>query len=68
MLGNSSLNDLSAQMQKNGDGWREITVKTLRLGRSRDFRPESFEELRGLIHQRADFEERFFRDLKDEIR
>jgi hypothetical protein len=67
VLDKPTLVDFSHRMRENGDKWREITLKALRLGKSRDYKPEHFEELRSLIHLRADFEEAFFRDLSKEL-
>ncbi len=67
LLGIGALLDLSGRMRENGDRWRDLTVRILRMGRSREFDRVRFEELRALIHERADCEEGIFRQLSGEI-
>ncbi len=68
LLGNDAFLDFSKRMRENGDKWRELTVKVLRMGRNRDLEPVRFEELRALIHERADCEEGIFRQLSNVLK
>jgi hypothetical protein len=46
-----------------GDGWREISLFSARIGKNRDLGPARLKELGDMIHERADVEERFFKTL-----
>ncbi len=63
ILKNEKLAELSRTMMAIGDRWREISLFVARIGRNRDLGPKRLEELSALIHDRADEEERFFREL-----
>lgn len=59
--------ELAEEMRLNGDAWREITVRALRMGREKDFSASRFADLQGRINERADFETRFFQALRKEV-
>jgi hypothetical protein len=60
---NLALNELSKELMKIGDGWREISLYTARIGKNRDLGPEKLKQLSEMIYDRADVEERFFKSL-----
>lgn len=68
VLGKPALVGLSGRMRENGDRWREITVKALRIARDKVMSPAAFEDIQKLIRARADCEEGFFKDLSLAIR
>jgi hypothetical protein len=63
MTGKSGLTELSRELMKIGDGWREISLFSARIGKNRDLGPEKLKQLSDMIHDRAEVEERFFRSL-----
>lgn len=63
ITGNNSLKELSGELMKIGDGWREISLFSARIGKNRDLGPEKLKQLSDMIYDRADVEERFFRSL-----
>ncbi len=67
LLGLPSLLEFSGRIRESGDKWREFTLQVLHIGKSREFKPESFAHLSRLISERADFEEKFFRELAREV-
>ena len=64
ILENPGLADLSGKMMEIGDGWREISLFAARIGKNRDLGENRFRELSRMIEERADLEEKFFRELK----
>ncbi len=58
------LNQLSKEMMVIGDGWREISLFTARIGKNRDLGPDRLGELRDMLLDRADAEEAFFKKLR----
>ncbi len=60
--------DFSKRMMENGDKWREISLKSARMGKNRDLGPDRLNELKALILERADVEEAFFKDLMKTIK
>ncbi len=67
ILGKPEWSDLSKEMMKIGDGWREISLFAARIGKNRDLGPERLKELGSMLNDRADVEERFFRRLRNSI-
>jgi hypothetical protein len=67
ILENPKLKDLSVEMMKIGDGWRELAHAATRVAKNRDFGKEKLKELGALISIRADLEEPFFTNLRKEI-
>jgi hypothetical protein len=63
ILNKQELNEASADMMKIGDGWREISLFSARIGKNRDLGHDRLTELGGMLEQRADAEEDFFRQL-----
>jgi len=62
------LQDFSKRMMENGDKWREISLFAARIGKNRDLGPDRLRELGDLLYERADAEEKFFRDLNHFIK
>jgi hypothetical protein len=67
LINRPELQDLSKQMMKIGDGWREFSLHAARLGKNRDLGPERMKELGGMLMDRADAEEKFFKELHKTI-
>ncbi|MFA5727419.1 MAG: BtrH N-terminal domain-containing protein [Saccharofermentanaceae bacterium] len=61
------LKDLSQQLMIIGDGWREISLFAARIGKNRDLGQEKLRQLGDMIHDRADVEEDFFKNLSKAI-
>lgn len=59
--------DFSKRMMEIGDGWRELSLFAARIGKNRDLGPERMKQLSGMIYDRADAEEKFFRELKQTV-
>ena len=62
------LKDFSERMMRIGDGWREISLFSARIGKNRDLGKERLLELGELITQRAQKEEEFFKELNRTIK
>ncbi|MEI6173539.1 MAG: BtrH N-terminal domain-containing protein [Bacteroidota bacterium] len=62
------LKALSSELMTIGDGWREISLFTARIGKNRDLGPEKLKQLSDMIYDRADVEERFFKSLSNAIK
>ena len=62
------LKELSGELMKIGDGWREISLFSARIGKNRDLGPEKLRQLSEMIYDRADVEERFFKILSKAIK
>lgn len=60
--------DFSKRMMEIGDKWREISLKSARMGKNRDLGTERLNELKAMIHERADEEEVFFNELMKTIK
>ena len=67
MLHNDELKGLSGELMKIGDGWREISLFSARIGKNRDLGPEKLKQLSEMIYDRAEVEERFFTALSKAI-
>jgi len=67
IIGKPELKELSEELMKIGDGWREISLFSARIGKNRDLGPEKLKQLSDMIYDRADKEERFFRSLSQAI-
>ena len=63
IIKNSELTNLSKQMMEIGDRWRELSLHAARIGKKHDLGPERLNELREMIQNRADDEEKFFNQL-----
>jgi hypothetical protein len=68
MIGKPELKELSGELMKIGDGWREISLFSARIGKNRDLGPEKLKQLSEMIYDRADVEERFFKSLRQAIK
>ncbi len=68
LLRNDDLLDLSKRMMEIGDGWREISLFAVRIGKKRDLGSERIKELSGLIMNRAIVEKAFFLELKNVLK
>ncbi len=68
ITGLSQLKELSGELMKIGDGWREISLFSARIGKNRDLGPERLKELGEMIAGRADAEEAFFKTLSKAIK
>jgi hypothetical protein len=62
------LNGYSARMMEIGDGWREISLFSARIGKNRDLGRERLLELREMLNKRALAEETFFKQLYSTIK
>jgi hypothetical protein len=68
MVGKPGLKELSGELMKIGDGWREISLFSARIGKNRDLGPDKLKQLSEMIYDRADVEERFFKSLSQAIK
>ena len=68
ILNRPGLNELSKEMMEIGDGWREISLFTARIGKNRDLGPDRLDELSKMLFERADAEEAFFKKLRKTIK
>ncbi|MCX6268664.1 MAG: BtrH N-terminal domain-containing protein [Bacteroidetes bacterium] len=68
MIGKPELKQLSEELMKIGDGWREISLFSARIGKNRDLGPEKLKQLSDMIHDRADVEEQFFMSLSQAVK
>ncbi|MEI7663835.1 MAG: BtrH N-terminal domain-containing protein, partial [Bacteroidota bacterium] len=68
MINRPELKELSGELMKIGDGWREISLFSARIGKNRDLGPEKLKQLSEMIHDRAEVEERFFKSLSKAIK
>lgn len=62
------LKDLSDELMKIGDGWREISLFSARIGKNRDLGPDKLKMLSEMIYDRADVEEKFFKSLSKAVK
>ena len=67
IIGKPALKELSGELMQIGDGWREISLFSARIGKNRDLGPEKLKQLSEMINDRADVEERFFKSLSKAI-
>ena len=67
ILNNPHLKDLSEELMSIGDGWREISLFAARIGKNRDLGPDKMKQLSNMISDRADIEEKFFKQLRKSI-
>ncbi|MDP1621586.1 MAG: BtrH N-terminal domain-containing protein [Bacteroidales bacterium] len=68
MINKPELKELSGELMKIGDGWREISLFSARIGKNRDLGPEKLRQLSEMIRDRADVEERFFKSLSRAVK
>jgi hypothetical protein len=62
------LKEFSSKMMEIGDGWREISLFSARIGKNRDLGHEKLLELGEMLKQRAMAEEIFFTQLNKTIK
>ncbi len=62
------LNELSKELMLIGDGWREISLFSARIGKNRDLGPDKLNQLSKMINDRASVEEQFFKKLSKAIK
>jgi hypothetical protein len=67
VLNNPGLKDLSYEISKIGDKWRDFAVITGRIVKNRNKADESYEAAADLLLEIADMEEDFFKKLKKSI-
>ncbi len=67
VLNNPRLNEMSKEMMKIGDGWREVSLASAKIAKQRDFSREKLMEIGNLLRERADIEESFFTNLGKEL-
>ncbi len=67
VLNNPMLDEMSKEMMKIGDGWREVSLASARIAKRRDFSKEKLKEIGDLLRQRAEVEESFFTRLSTEF-
>ena len=68
ILEKKELSDLSARLMEIGDGWREVSLFSARIGKNRDLGADKLKQLGALILDRANVEEEFFSDLYKTIK
>ena len=68
MMKKTALTEFSAKMMEIGDGWREISLFSARIGKNRDLGKERLLELGEMITGRAVVEEEFFRQLNKSMK
>ncbi len=68
MISKPELKELSGELMEIGDGWREISLFSARIGKNRDLGPAKLKQLSEMIYDRADVEERFFKSLSRVIK
>ena len=68
LLNNDELANLSKQMMEIGDRWRELSLHAARIGKKHDLGPERLMELKEMILNRADDEEKFFNQLLKSVK
>ncbi|MCK9219668.1 MAG: BtrH N-terminal domain-containing protein [Bacteroidales bacterium] len=61
------LKELSKQLMEIGDGWREISLFSARIGKNRDLGQDKLKQLSDMISDRAQVEEMFFNQLAKTI-
>ncbi len=61
---NKDLEEMSKKMMEIGDGWRNISYFAAKIGKNRDLGADKLQELGNMIHERADVEETFYKELK----
>ena len=68
IINKPELKELSGELMKIGDGWREISLFSARIGKNRDLGPDKLKLLSEMIYDRADVEEKFFKSLSKAIK
>ena len=66
-LDNPRIDEMSREMMKIGDGWREVSLLSAKIAKQRDFSREKLSEIGTLLRERADIEESFFNRLNKEL-
>lgn len=68
ILNNQELKVRSCELMEIGDGWREISLFSARIGKNRDLGPEKLKQLSEMLYERAEVEEKFFKRLAATIK
>jgi len=68
ILEKPALNDLSRQLMEIGDEWRAFSLFAAKVGKNRDLGPDKFQIMKKMLLDRADAEERFFRQLAETVK
>jgi hypothetical protein len=68
ITGIPELKSLSQELMAIGDGWREISLFSARIGKNRDLGPEKLKQLGDMILDRAQVEEKFFKTLSAAVK
>ena len=68
ITGKSALKELAEELMLIGDGWREISLFSARIGKNRDLGQDRLKQLGEMIRGRADAEEKFFKSLSMAVR
>ncbi len=63
ILNRPEFSDMSKVMMANGDKWREISLFVARIGKNRDLGPEKMNQIREMLMERADEEQKIFTNL-----
>ena len=63
MLNRPEFSEMSKAMMANGDKWREISLFVARIGKNRDLGPEKMNQIRDMLMERADEEQKIFTAL-----
>lgn len=68
LYNDKELDDMSKKMMEIGDGWRNISYFAAKIGKNRDLGPDKLKELGDKILERANAEEKFYKELKQVVR
>ncbi len=68
IISKPELLERSKELMEIGDGWREISLFSARIGKNRDLGPDKLRQLSEMIADRADVEEKFFKRLAQTIK
>jgi hypothetical protein len=63
VLNDPALGALAKTVMEHGDRWRALSLAAARFGKKRDLGPERFEELAGMLRERAEAEKEIFTRL-----
>jgi len=67
MISKPELLGFAKELMEIGDGWREFSLFAAKIGKNRDLGPEKFRQVSGMLYERADKEEDFFKRLSKTI-
>lgn len=68
LFNDKELDDMSKKMMEIGDGWRNISYFAAKIGKNRDLGPDKLKDLGDMILDRANAEEKFYKELKQVVR